>query len=224
MAEPRPRRRLALGAVWVGGTLLAMAASILAINVAGTKVTSPASFSTAHVGQAADISEPVSTLGPTSGPGSVAGDIATPTSDAAGTGAASGPGPTVATIGPGGSAGPGSATPTGAPPSGGAGPGSTTTTTRSSPPTTASPVTTQAPPPSSVESVTVTGGTVRVQCIGDTATLLADPPAAGFEVEASYPSASTVHVEFAKGNVSSEVTAACSNGVISFHTETSTDG
>ena len=85
-------------------------------------------------------------------------------------------------------------------------------------------MTTEPPPPSSVQSVTVTGGTVRVQCIGDTATLLADPPDAGFAVEASRPSASTVQVEFDKGTISSEVTAGCANGVITFHTETSTDG
>jgi hypothetical protein len=225
MADPRPRRRLALSAVWVGGTLLAMAASILAINVAGTKVTSPASFSTAHIGQAADISGTATTLGSTSGTGSPAGAAATGSSpDAGTTNGAGGQGATGTTVGPGGSASPGSATPTTAGASGGAGPGSTTTTVGSSPPTTGSPVTTQAPPPSSVKSVTVTGGTVRVQCIGDTATLLADPPDAGFAVQASHPSASTVDVEFDKGNVSSEVIAVCANGVITFHTETSTDG
>ena len=54
---------MALGAVWVGGTLLAMAASILAIDVAGTRVTGPANFTTAHIGRAADISGPATTVG-----------------------------------------------------------------------------------------------------------------------------------------------------------------
>ena len=205
-----------------------MAASILAINVAGTKVTSPASYSTAHIGQAADISGPDSTLGAGAGGNGTGGDSATTGlpygTDPAGGAAGSGPGSRSGGAGPYGSGSPGSGTPTTDPSPDRGAPGTSTTTTPSSPPTTGSPGTTEAPPPSSVQSVTVTGGTVRVQCIGDTATLLADPPASGFQAEASYPSAGTVHVEFTNGSVSSEVNAVCANGVITFHTETSTDG
>ena len=209
MADAQPRRRLALGAIWVGGTVLAMAASILAINVAGTKVTSPASYSTAHVGQAADISGAASTVGVASGNGSIAGDAATtaPSNGAvpAGHASASGAAPTgSAASGSGGPGSPGSDGPSGPRP-GGDTPGESTPTDPSSPPSTTSPVTTEAPPPSSVQAVTVTGGSVRVQCIGDTATLLADPPTSGFQAEASQPSASSTHVEFTDGNVSSEV-------------------
>ncbi len=223
MADAQPRRRLALGAIWVGGTVLAMAASILAINVAGTKVTSPASYSTAHIGQAADISGSASTIGVASGAGAI-GDSAdvTPPDGVTSDGRGSASGQSITASDGSGSTGSASPDPVHAPDRGE--PGASTTTSPSSPPTTASPVTTQAPPPSSVQSVTVTGGTVRVQCIGDTATLLADPPTSGFQAEASHPSAGTVHVEFTKAAVSSEVIAVCAGGVITFHTETSTDG
>ena len=226
MADPTPRRRLVLGALWVCGTVLAMAASIMAINLAGAKVTGPASFSAAHVGQAADVSNPATTS--TGAPGS--GPAADSTGATASTDLAASGAPIPASQGASGTtdgrgSSPSATTPTTAPSSGSGAPGATTTTTtHSSPPTTSSPVTTQAPPPSSVRSVTVTGGTVRVQCIADAATLLADPPDAGFEAEASRVSTSTLHVEFDKGDVSSEVTAVCADGVITFHTETSTDG
>ncbi len=219
----RSRRRLALGAVWVGGTALAMTASILAIDVAGTKVTSPGSFSTAHVGQAADISGPVTTLAVAAGGSDSAGGPAPTT----GTGSATAPGAGVGSSGtptvPGRSSA-GGTTPTSAGSAGGSAGPTTSTTAGSSPGSTVAPTTTVPPPPSSVQSVTVTGGTVRVQCIASSATLLADPADPGFEAEASHPSAGTIHVEFSKDPVSSEVTAVCSAGVITFHTETSTDG
>jgi len=231
MSEVRSRRRWALAAVWVGGTALAMTASIVAIDVAGTRVTTPASFSAARIGQAADVSSGrAADQGGDAGrsvPGAADGDRGG--AAGAATTAAAGGGATTATTSThaGGDSG-GAAVPGAASSSGGgsepSGPGvAESPDTTASPPGTTAPPTTGAPPPSSVRSTSMAGGTVRVQCIASSITLLAATPTAGYVADTSKVAA-TIQVEFQSGKLSDQITASCAAGVITFQTEHSSDG
>jgi hypothetical protein len=215
MARPSPARwrhsRLALIGAWGAGTAIAVAVSIAAINMAGSGVADSSSVTLSHakVAAALDTSHPsaaVTTTERAAGKRAHAASSNQTKSATPGIGSSATASPGIA----------GAASPTTV----ATGPevGSTETIDGSSPKTTVAPTTTTTTP-SSTATKSTTGGTVQVQCIGNGITLLSAVPSAGYELDSRSTTTSTAHVEFSKGELSSEIDATCANGVITFHVD-----
>ena len=76
--------------------------------------------------------------------------------------------------------------------------------------------TTLAEVPSSTSSDSARGGTIRVQCIGTSLTLLSAVPAAGYHTQLGSSSGAQLEVKFVGDDHTSQITATCSNGTITF--------
>lgn len=212
-----PRRRAALVAVWLGGSFLAIAVAVAAIGLAGARVTASTTMVRAH-----DAAQTLSTV-VEAGPGDAtsvppAGDDPTTVVPGEGSSAErSAAGPVV--VGPGGSVErPDSSPTTESPEAEPAPPAASPTTAAPAPP----PTTPQSP--SSTKTVAVVGGTVKVQCINSSLTLVSAVPNAGFEVEVGNHGPQQIEVQFNNDTHQSDVTANCRAGVITFSTKESAGG
>jgi hypothetical protein len=209
-------RRASVVAVWLAGSVVAVAVAIAAIGLAGARVTGHTTMLQAR--DAADrtagtLIDPLSVEAPpTSAP------VEDTTPQPGGDTSTSVPASVVPGATPSPGNGHGSSSPTTAVAPGGdekPSPGESPTTTQTSPPTT-----TPSSPSSSKTSVVV-GGTVKVQCINSSVSLVSAVPNAGFGVEVGSHGPQQVEVQFHRDNHESQVTATCRAGVITFVNEES---
>jgi hypothetical protein len=206
-SPPASRRRPSgalLFAAWAAGTTVAVVFSVVAINLAGAGVSDQASMALtpARVDTALSIE-----AAPHHSDRKGAEE---PTTTAAAGAPVSPPPDSTASVVPSrsGSSGASSGDPS---TTIGKGPGSSSATEpRASTTTTVT--------PSSSKSASAQGGTVQVQCIGSTVTLVSATSKPGFETDAHASSGAQVVVYFARDIPphSSQITATCSNGTIQF--------
>jgi hypothetical protein len=216
MSSPA-RNRIALVAVWLVGSTIAIAVAVAAIGLAGSRVTGHTEMLRARdtadrtVGAASDpiLGDATSVVLPPDGPltgapGGTGGE--TPTSGSAA------PAPGRSDGQPGSSPGAVQAPEANSNPS----PEDAPTTTRpASTPTTA---------PSMQNHTTVVGGTVTVQCINSSVSLVSAVPNDRYSKEVGNKGPEQVEVQFNSEAHESHVTATCRAGVITFSNQESGGG
>jgi len=231
MSPPRPRGAAWLAALWVAGTAGAVAVAVLALTVAGAKVTTRpiASLSRDRVEQATAGGDPafpateesstttavgrVADTGQSSGSG-----VATSGSDRSGTAGSTDGGS--GTDGPSVGSGPRAGSPEGGSgptpgssggSAGGPGSGSSGGGSRSDGGHGGTTTTVGASTPVSQSSP---GGSVTVQCSGNAVALVSATPAPGYTRVIDKADGSDVRIEFLKGDSQSRIEARCSAGAV----------
>jgi len=193
-------------AIWLAGSALAVTVAVLAIGLAGARVTGQGAMVRASDRTLATIIDPL-TIDATTMPLAADNAVVGPTADRP----LPVPAAPDAPHADGRSSTPTLATDSAAQPTND-GPTQATTTTTTAP-------TTPPPSPSSTKSITVTGGTVKVQCINASVSLVSAVPAAGFGVEVGNRGPNQVEVQFHTSVQESQVSASCRAGVITFTKE-----
>jgi hypothetical protein len=188
-----------LATAWLVGTAAAVTLSVVAVNLAGTRVGDHPSLplSRRGIADALSATAPPSTATQSttpSGAQSPSPGAPATTSRATTPRVPSGPGAAVAAAG--------------------ATTSSTMGETGTDPPLPTS--TTQPAVPSSTRSASAIGGTIRVQCIGSSLTLLSAVPVAGYHTQIGPSSGDQLLVKFVGDDHTSQITANCSSGSISF--------
>lgn len=199
-------RRFALVALWLGATVVAILMASFAVRLVGDTVVAQGPPTVSRGEVEADLS----TVPPGSEPGTTAITEATaaPTAPPAGDDAP--PAPTTATT---------------APPTAVAPLPTTTLAEPAPPPTTTEAVPTTVPLPAPTEqSFALVGGSVRVRCTGNAASLVSSSPNPGFAMEVHSTGPDRVEVRFSADRTTSELRASCRDGQVEAEPKESSSG
>lgn len=195
-------------AIWLAGSVLAVTVAVAAIGLAGARVTGQAVMVRASDRTMATILDPL-TISSSTVPALPDDSVVDPT------GTTAPAAPSTPSVGhPDDRLG---STPTSSKPA----EAEPKDQTSEAPSTTAPASTTLPSSPSSTKAAKTVGGTVKVQCINSSVSLVSAVPASGFSVEIGNRGPLQVEVQFFSSSHQSQVSATCRGGVITFVNEES---